>query len=228
MAMFTLNTFFSDTDLERFNTTGTNIVVAKPSADGKPNVAWNVYRPLRQNCMSWEENYGIYASNTEIQNGAFLCQLSPSDYPAAIDKMYTFLSSGHFSTPNPGGEKGSYSILNQYDNLPKGYLTMGLYQNATVDGEQRVGNAVSAAPVLYNSTAKITPYTIVYLWTQSGIKSNTVVTTVTSEMTQVTFGGTTTNISLVYDPTSGKFMNKGLAADALEAGITLKHISPNL
>ena len=73
MSTFTLNTAFTSADLERLHSTGTNVVVAKPSQDTVvPNVAWVVYRPLIDNRMTWEEEYGIYASNTDLINGATL------------------------------------------------------------------------------------------------------------------------------------------------------------
>lgn len=232
---FTLQTFFQQEDLNRFYATGTNVVVAKPAASGgAPNVAWIVYRPLLSNSISWEENYGIYASNSDIIGGAVLSQISTVPSPAPIGKLYTFSPIGVFSSPGPGGQDpAGFTVVNSYNNLPKGYLTMGLYQDANVDGQLLQGNAVSAAPVIYNSTAVIIPYTIVYIWTQSQVKSNTVVTTVTSQMTMVKFGGTTSSVSLSYDSTSGKFIQGGAnAPQALSlAGsdeVSLEHIHPHL
>lgn len=231
MPSYTLNTYFSKEDLERFYATGTNIVVAKPSASGAPNVAWIVYRPLIANSISWEEEYGIYASNAELVGGASLNQISTVPSPAAFGKLYTFLAHGSFSPPGPGGQPDSFSVLNSYNNLPKGYLTVGLYQDAKVDGQLLQGNAVSAAQVMYKSTAIITPYTTVYLWTQSQVKSNTVVTNVTSVQTKVSFGGGASTVSLTYDSSTGKFIPGSpsmAAAEAVEEEVALAHISPIL
>jgi hypothetical protein len=222
---YSLSTSFSEEDLRRFYTTGTNIVVAKPAAGGVPNVSWIVYRPLKENFISWEEQYGIYASNSDIVNGAYLSQISSTSIPAAIEKLYTLQPDGVLSPPGPGGQSDSYAVVNEYNNLlEKGYMTIGLYQNANVDGQSITKNAVSAAQVVYKSTAVMTPYTTVYLWTQSQVKSNTVVTNVTSEMTKVTFGGGTSTVSLQYDSNTGTF----ISTKALEAGLSLKHISPML
>lgn len=224
MPTYTLNTMFTQEDLERFLASGSNVVVAKPNASGVPNVAWIVYRPLLANTMTWEEQYGIYASNADIVNGATLTQMSKSSFPAVEDMIYPLTPAGFFGPPTSGGDPNSFSAQNGYNNLPKGYLTMGLFQDANVNGSLVSGNAVSAAPVIYNSTATMTPYTTIYLWIQSQVLSNTVVTTVTSPMTQVTFGGTVTEVSLTYDANSGTFIEAGAAA--LGEGVVLDHIVP--
>ena len=215
MSTFIINTSFTQEDLDRFYATGTNVVVAKPTSGGEPNVAWVVYRPLIENTMNWEEQYGIYASNSEIQNGAQLVQTSQTDYPAVTGQIYVLNLSGYFNEPVSGGATNVYTTENEYDNLPKGYMTMGLYQNANVNGEDVTGNAVSAASVLYQSTAVMTPYTTVYLWTQSQVQSNTVVTDVTSAMTMVTLSAADPEASLRYDSSSGTFVPASSSTEAL-------------
>jgi hypothetical protein len=224
---FNLKTAFTEADLQRFLASGSNVVVAKPNAGGSPNVAWVVYRPLLDNTMTWEEQYGIYASNADIVNGATLTQMSQSEFPAIDAMMYPLTPAGYFGPPSPFGKTGSYYTQNGYNNLAdKGYLTMGLYQNANVNGSKVTASAVSAAPVIYQSTAEMTPFTTIYLWIQSNVKSNTVVTTVTSPQTIVTFGGSVTTVSLRYDASSGKFVTAG--KEGLGEGVELDHIVPAL
>jgi len=206
MTTYNLSTAFTQQDLERFYASGTNIVVAKPTGGGTPNVAWIVYRPLIGNNLSWTDDFGIYASNVDVVNGATLTQMSATPYPAVAGQLYTMSPTGAIIGPNSGGTPNAYAINNSYNNLPKGYLTMGLFQNATVDGSSVVGNAVSAAPVIYNSTATMIPYTTIYLWTQSQVVSNTVVTNVTSPMTQVRLSAEQPSAALVYDPATGTFL----------------------
>ncbi|WP_410671654.1 hypothetical protein [Amycolatopsis sp. cmx-4-68] len=226
MVSFNLNTAFTEQDLQRFFASGSNVVVAKPNGGGAPNVAWLVYRPLINNTITWEEQYGIYASNTDIaRGGAVLNQISKSEFPAVGGKTYSLNPAGSFTAPQSGGgARGSYYAVNEYDNDKK-YLTFGLYQNATVNGDPAMGNAVSAAPVLYLSTAEMTPFTTVYLWIQSQVVSNTVITTVTSPMSHATFGGSVTSVSLDYDPSTGTFITAG---DTDAESIQLGHIEPAL
>lgn len=228
MPTFTLKTAFTSDDLARFLASGSNIVVAKPNNGGAPNVAWIVFRPLLDNSMTWTEEYGIYASNTDIMSGgALLVQMSKTEYPAMEGAVYPLNAAGYFGPPSTvGGAQGSYYAQNEYNNLPKGYLTMGLYQNANVNGAQANGNAVSAAPVIFNSRAEMTPFTTVYLWVQSQVQSNSVVTVVTSPQTIVTFGGTVDTVSLRYDSTTGRFMSA--SQQPLPAGATLDYHEPAL
>ncbi len=207
MPTFTLNTAFSNVDLDNIHNTNSNIIIAKPSDDGEPNVAWLSFRPLKSNRVVWEEQYGIYASAAAIEHGAVLTQLSATGVPAADDKVYKLLPSGYFSAPEGLGTENSYTAINQYNNLPSpANLVFGLYQDASVNGVNILGNAVSAAPVLFNSTAVMTPFTTVYIWVQSQVESNTVITTITSPLTEVTFGGDVSEVSLKYNPLGGNFI----------------------
>jgi hypothetical protein len=219
---YTLNTFFRDADLARFKATGSKIVVAKPSDGGHPNVAWIAFHPTQKNSMEWTEEYGIYASDVERTHGALLTQMSGTEIPTLDGKVYEY-ADGYFRPPAAGGEAGSFYALNSsFD--PKGYLTFGLYQNATVNRKEVNGNAISAATVLYRSTAQMTPYTTIYLWVQSEVESNTVVTLITSPMTKVIFGGAVTDVSLDYDHETGKFIPADNAE--LPEGVALHHPEP--
>jgi hypothetical protein len=242
MPTFSLNTSFDQNSLRMLYASGSNVVVGKPNAGGSPNVAWIVFRPMMRNQMTWEEQYGIYASTTSIMNGARLVQMSTTNFPASSGQVYPLLPAGYFGPPQSGGVPGSYGAINQFNNLPQGYLTIGLFQNAMVNGSNLTGNAVSAAPVLYQSTAVMTPYATVYIWIQSQVMSNTIVTNVTSVQTRVTFGGSVTSISLMFDPNTGGFIQSGgnlkldentrtLAAtggQALGDGLELEYLLPVL
>ncbi|WP_046244120.1 hypothetical protein [Hymenobacter terrenus] len=220
---FSLNVAFTNEQLQILYATGTNVIIAKPTQGGSPNVAWLAFKALNANTISWAEEYGIYASTSAVQNGAVLTQLSSVPVPAADNKLYSLELSGVITGPDSGGQAGSFSLLNQYANAP--YMTVGLYQNANVNGTDILNNAVSAAPVLLQSTASMTPFTTVYIWLQSQVKGNSVVTNVTSPMTALKFGGKVDSISVAYDSTSGKFLpasgNKVLAEqyEVLEAAL---------
>ncbi len=217
MADYELKVGFSDEDLKTIYITGTNVIIAKPSMGGTPNVAWQVFRPMQANSLSWEENYGIYASTSEMVNGAQLNQLSSVPIPAAMNKLYTLQSNSLINGPASGGSPNALTLLNKYDQKP--YMTVGLYQDANVNGTEIIGNALSAAGVMLNSTAAMTPFTTVYIWLQSQVKSNCVITNVTSPMTQLTFGGGTSNISIKYDASTGHFISAG------KANILCEHIA---
>lgn len=221
MPQFTLKTAFTNEQLQLIYMTGTNVIIAKPTGGDTPNVAWQVFRPMQANTVKWKEEYGIYASTASVVNGAVLSQLSSTPIGAATNKLYTLEPNAIISGPASGGFPNAYSLTNRFSEKP--YMTVGLYQDANVNGTDIAGNALSAAPVLLQSTAVMTPYTTVYIWLQSQVRSNTVVTTVTSPMTELRFGGDITEISVAYDSASGKFLPTGKLKAELFA-----HIMPPL
>ncbi|HEV3321861.1 MAG TPA: hypothetical protein VG147_06660 [Solirubrobacteraceae bacterium] len=226
---YTLNTSFSQEDLRIMRMVGSNVVVAKPSDDpSQPNVAWVVFHPLESNKLEWEEEYGIYASNTELTNGALITQLSRSAFPAQDGKVYEFTPSGFFGPPSSGGTLGSFTSINAYKDpyTNKGYLTFGLFQDANINSVHAQALPVSAALVPYQQKIVMTPYTTIYLWLQAQVQSSSVLSTITSPMTKVRFGGGVTDISLAYDAESGKFITKANAA--LPQGVALDYMLPSL
>ena len=202
---YELNLSFTDEQLQTISVTNTKVIVAKPTNGGSPNVAWQTFDPLSDNTLTWEEKYGIYVTTSAVVNGAELTKLSSTGIPAAAGKLYTLQEAGSISAPGASTDTGtSYSLLNSYSK--EDYMTVGLYQDATVNGTEIAGNAISAAGTMLASTAVMTPYTTLYVWLQSEVKSNTVVTTVTSPMTELKFGGSTIQISTAYDTDSGNFL----------------------
>ena len=206
MPSYTLSVNLTEEQVKLFYLAGSNVVIAKPTEGGESNVAWQVFRPLEKNKVEWEEQYGIYASTVEIQNGARLTQMSQTPIPSLDGKIYPFLVPGVFGPPEGNEEKGTYYSINEYE--LKSHLTFGLYQGATVNGELVPGNAISAATVLQGNAVEMTPFTTLYVWLQSQVVSNTVVTKVTSPKTKVVFGGATNEISLTYD-NHGHFVEEG-------------------
>lgn len=204
---FTLNTNFTNEQLSILYATGNNVVVAHPLDGSIPNVAWQVYRPLQSNSITWDESYGIYASTTPIQNGARLTPFSKSPNPSVESKLYTLEPSGVISGPEDGGFPNAYSLLNEYSSQP--YITAGLYQNAVINGLQVDGNSISASPTILKSTAAMVPSNDIYIWLQSQVVSNTIVTVVTSPMTRISFGGGVTEVTVAYDSASGQFIPVG-------------------
>jgi len=222
---FNLKTVFTNEQLNILYVTGTNVIIGKPS-DGRPtNVAWQVFKPLQTNLFSWKEEYGIYASAADIRNGATLSQLSNTPIGSEMGKQYVLQDSGRIVGPIGGGYPNAFLLLNQFGMKP--YMTVGLHQNATVNGIERIGNTVSATPALMQSTAVMSPSTTLHIWLQSQVVSNSVVTTITSPITELKFGGNVTEISITYDSATGKFVpvKSGALKSASEP---LNYIEPSL
>lgn len=222
---FNLKTAFTNEQLQIMYATGTNVVVGKPSDGRSTNVAWQVFKPMQANLLSWKEEYGIYASTADIRNGVVLSQLSNTPIGSEIGKQYILQDYGMIVGPMGGGYPNAFVLLNQFGSKP--YMTAGLYQNATVNGSDRIGNAVSATTVLMQSAAVMSPSTTLHIWLQSQVVSNSVVTTITSPITELKFGGNVNEISVAYDSATGKFVpvKSGALKSASEP---LNYIEPNL
>lgn len=225
MSTFNLKTAFTDEQLRNIYLAGVNVIVAKPTGGTNPNVAWQVFKPMQANTITWKEEYGIYASTSEVRNGARLSQLSSVPVGAFENKLYTLEQNATISGPASGGKPNAYALTNKYSQ--KEYMTIGLFQDANVNGTEIAGNAISAVPVLLASTAVMTPYTTVYIWLQARVVSNTVVTDVTSPMTKLRFGGGVDTISVAYDSNSGKFIPTSDSARSSDKEL-ITYIEPSL
>jgi hypothetical protein len=194
---------FTDEQLKALYVTGSKVIIAKPIGGSVANVAWQAFQPMAANAISWEEKYGIYVSASEVVHGSQLLQNAATGN-AQADTLYTIEANGVITNNSQGGYKDAYSLLNNYDDKP--YMTVGLYQGATVNGLTIPNNAVSATAILLKSTAVMTPGTALYIWILSQVDSNTVVTTITSPTTQLVFGDGISSISVVYNSRTGMFM----------------------
>jgi hypothetical protein len=200
MPAYSLNLNIDQSDLQNLMASGSKVVIGKQI--GARNVAWIVFSPLSVNSVTWVEEYGIYASNTPLHDGATIVQMS--NLPASPGTKYVLSASGTLTAQGAGAPAGSYSVSNQ--NYTTGSsVTCGLSQNANVNGSQLNGNAASAAAVLLQTTTVISPSPSVVVWVQAGIQSSTVVTSVQAPQTQVSFAGGVTQASLAYDGNSGTF-----------------------
>lgn len=200
---FKLQILFSVEQVENIEKAGLRVILAKQNPKGEVDVAWQAFSPMSFNKISWQENYGIYATTAGINHGAELKQLSWVPVGAASHKLYILQNSAKIAGPGIGGAANSFALENQYSH--KSMMTVGLFQDANVNGVDIVGNACSAAAVLTASTAIMTPHTSVSVWLQSDVESNTVVTTVTSPVSSFKFSDDITSLSIVYDSESGMF-----------------------
>jgi len=223
--MYTLNTSFTRDDLARFLAAGANVVVAKcPQDQSRSNVAWVVYRPTLENTLTWDDSYGLYATEYSIDHGTYLFQMARTEDAVPPSEVHVMAPAGYFTPSRGPGVPGCFVVQNEYDNLPKGFLTIGLWQDAMVNGEVALRNAVSADPVLYRNSVLAAPRGKVLLWVQASIRSSTVVTYVTSPVTSISFTSDSTMASVRYDAATGRFIRAG----STDAGAVMDHFLPNL
>lgn len=207
MKSFLLDIAFTNEQLKLLSADGYKLVLAKSGADSDtPDVAWLVFQPMEENMISWTDEYGVYASTSDLTEGARLVQLSYVAAPAAAGQTYTLQDSGALVGPaDPAVTPGSYSIVNQYHTRP--YMVLGLFQGAGIGADYIAKNAISASKVLQMGTAMITaPSFAVFIWLSSTPEDNSIIGSVNSPMTKLLFDESTLEIALAYDDATGKFV----------------------
>ena len=204
MVHYNLEIVFTDEQLDILNKNGAEIVVAKKGPVSGPNVAWQVWSPLKKNVLSWEERYGIYASDALYNNGVTLTKLAATPVGTLPGRCYNLGSDASISGPDGPALPGAFTITNNYP-CSDGYLTMGLYQDAVVNGTVVPGHAVAAALVLYERAAAMDPGPGIYIWLQTGRDGNTVVTKCRSQMTFLEFSREQDAMTVTYNAESGRF-----------------------
>lgn len=228
MAEFTLNLEISSQDVNLLTIAQERIIVAKPVGSGPPNVAWLSILPFQGTTIVWEELFGLYASNAEIENGAAINQLDVSEpFPATPQAFYTYANGFSGPTPTPSElGLGDYGVINADSRFD--FLTFGLHQTATINGTRTTDfQPLNAAIALVPRQIVFTPFTPVYIWTQANLVSRTVITRITSQRTIGTFGAGVTELTFRYS--AGRFnpvgSGGGLLTSAKEiekAGVTFE------
>ncbi len=207
MVEFALNLQIDSPDLNNIIGAGQNIILAKPVDSGTPDVIWLSIFPFPNTTVTWEEEYGLYASNTEVREGAVITQISSSPCPALPQHIYPFNPNVQFGPPqlDTGLGSGTYAAENNVSASRFPSLTFGLHQNAMIHGNLTDFQPVNASKVLSTQTAQFTPFTTVFVWLQADIVSRTVITRVMSRHSEVRFGGGVNEHNLKYNPESGLF-----------------------
>ncbi len=215
MPSYTLNISIDSDSLKIIRGAQQRIILAKPVDGGTPNVAWVAFDPFENNAVTWSEEFGVYASTTEIQHGAEIYKMSQTTFPAQDAAYYSFDGSATFAGPFQGTQapgRGSYRAINNMPSVDYKSLTFGLQQQARINGRLTAPTPVNAATVLATQQATFTPLTTVYAWLQASLVSATMITDVTGDSSKVVFGGSVFSASLKYDPAAGRFVPASTAA----------------
>ncbi len=206
---FQLDMSIDTQDLRTLKAAGMRIVLAKPVGSSSPNVVWISFDPFEGNVVNWTEEYGLYASNSQLISGASIVKISSAPFPAQDGKYYSFRSDATFYGPNTGGDipsLGSFRVFNEMPSTQYPSLLFGLMQSARVNGKTAEFRPLNANVVPSGTNATFTPLTTVHVWLQSNLVSGTVLVDVTSKVTIVTFGNGVTKQQLRYDPAKGQFI----------------------
>lgn len=208
MSDYNLKLVIDTTDLKQIKDAGQRILLAKPVANGGPSTVWLAVDPFESNDVNWKEEYGLYASTTEMKHGAKISKLSETNIPAQDGALYDFTPENLFQGPQPEPSipPGTFAALNQVPNSAYPVLTFGLTQSAMVNQKPANRKPISASPVLAHQEVEITPFTEVYVWLQANFESETIITKVTGKHAVARFGGGTNDVTMKYHPNVGMFV----------------------
>ncbi len=211
---FSVKFLIEPKDLEYIKAAQQRITLAKPVNSDTPSVIWLSIDPFQSTDVQWTEQYGIYASTTQIAEGANITKLSETPFPAQDGAYYTLSAATTFNGPFPGGgvARGSFGADNGVPNSAYPVLTFGLTQNAMINQRPAERKPLSATPVLATQFVNMTPYTIVYAWLQSQFTSETIITRITGKRAKITLGGSVNSVTLKYSPELGMFVPSTLKA----------------
>ncbi|GHJ43636.1 hypothetical protein Cs7R123_09780 [Catellatospora sp. TT07R-123] len=167
------------------------------------SLSWITFSPMRSNTITWTESYSVYASTTQIQEGALIETMSTQ--AAAAGSTYE-LFGGQFGLAAASADPNTYSVINGDINCKVNgvrMVTSGLYQSATVNGTPHQG-AINAVAVPYLDTATFIPKEVVQVFASSYHDNGLVISKVQSSALEVDLT-TKTAQSLHYNAAINQF-----------------------
>ncbi len=169
-------------DVEQIQQAGQEVGIVKKVINGSSgeSVIWVSFKPFEYNEVKWETQYGIYASTTEIKNGATIFK-SSAENPVKTDFYYPF-EYGRFKSPTRNiGDRNQYGIENNYSEK----LTFGMAQSVTANGNKFEARPLNAVTVLRQETAVFTPIEIVKVFLHGEFDNGVIISEVKSNALEV-------------------------------------------
>jgi len=210
MQTYLLELLIDAEDLETIKSVDQHIILAKPVADTYiPNVVWQSFDPQQENLVTWFEEYGIYASSTNLRHGSRILKTNSMPYPAQDEAYYTFGTDANFHGPYQGpGAPGQnqYTVINEVPSAHYPSLVFGLVQSAVVNDMPANVRPLNAESVAARQQTTFTPLNSVYVWLQSALASGTVVTQIPRNAAIITFSKSDNAQTLKYDAKQGMFI----------------------
>jgi hypothetical protein len=200
MADYKLNIFISGPDLSTIDRCKQRVVIVKHSSGGE-QLAWVTFKPFERNCVEWTEEYALYASTNETQNGAKILKMSDCIAQAQVNAIFT---KGWFSDfESCALPANTFKVTNKH--VDNRVLTFGLAQSVLVNGTSFDNHPLNAVPVALNHSATMSPIERISVYLAANLDSSTVLTEVDSLRLDLTYSGDVNELSITYDPNSGSF-----------------------
>ncbi|MGN0432465.1 MAG: hypothetical protein ACI4EQ_08945 [Lachnospiraceae bacterium] len=201
MPKYRLNIKFTDKDLQTIYKANEKVVLVKHTAgNGDSQVAWVCFSPFMNNTIDWENQFAVYASNTEIQQGAEISKLS--DLAATTKVVYEF-EQAIFQKPALAAGLGdnTYAVKNKMSDYDG--LTFGLAQDVQVNGVGIANNPINAVFVPYGQAISMTPIERIDVYLKNDINDGTVISHVTTIPLSVSYEENEVEHTIAYNSATG-------------------------
>ncbi|MBD0674989.1 hypothetical protein [Streptomyces sp. CBMA156] len=129
-----------------------------PGGGNPADIAWQIFSPLPTNQVTWELKYSVYATQTQLKDGATITQTAPLlPPPADTGVVYAFDGTTMARTTDTGA-KGTYTIRNDTEKA----WNLGLSQASSLSAGAFKPLAVS--PTGPQQRTQFTPHETVYVF----------------------------------------------------------------
>lgn len=207
MSLYRLNIKFTEDGLDVIYKAHQRLTLTKAveGSAGK-SVIWVATLPFKSNAIEWTDDYMLYSSVDEVQNGASISKLS--DTTANDNVVYDFANTT-FQNAKPAdcvsiNEYAVSNTMHQYDNL-----TFGLAQEVKVNGMVKQGNPINALTLPYNHTAVMKPIEKVRVFLANSVDDGIVMSKQFDNAIEVEFHDDETEKTITYDCKKGMFVSDG-------------------
>ena len=204
MSNYKLNIHFTEKALKDIYAEHQRLALTKEVLGNKgKSVVWVSTLPFARNTIEWKENYMLYSSMEEVQNGANIKKLSDT---SAIDNVVYDFSSAIFQNAKSSDcvSANEYAVHNAMDQY--GSLTFGLAQEVKVNGQTKEGNPINALTLPYNHTAVMSPVEKVKIFLANSVDDGIVLSKQFSNAIEVEFRGNEIEKTITYDCEKGMFI----------------------
>lgn len=201
MPKYSLQINIDPTYVKQIVQAGQQVVIMKQVAGNGTPLTWLTFSPYQSNTVTWQDQYAVFASQSQIQSGATITQLatraaSPRTAYGFDNNIFTVAP----SRTNPL-TSGQYEVINQSNST----LTFGLAQAATLNGSDVGTSALFAGSLLPNQWLDMTPNEIVSVFLYNNTQNAMCLGTVMGPSLEVSFGGATTSQTISFDYNLGGF-----------------------
>lgn len=203
MSSYELDIQFTAEDTHTFNLSGQRLTLVK-EVGGMPGtkVAWLAISPFQYNLITWEDQYGLYASTTEAADGATIYKVSDLE-PASTGVIYPFKDGGFGLSNKENNGSTSYGV----ENASREHLIFGLAQSVTANGKYSGTNPLNALKVINNGTGKFTALEKIHIFLHREYKNGAIISEINSKALVVDLANTLDHtVTIHYDTNSGQFL----------------------